>query len=56
MNTLAGNLRMIRDYCFSQASCRECKLDGGFCEKAPDSWTDEDIETIVDTLEEDEKE
>ena len=56
MNTLAGNLRMIRDYCFNQASCRECKLNGELCEKTPESWTNEDIENIVDTLEEDDEE
>ena len=56
MNTLAGNLRMLREYCFNQATCRECKLDNAFCEKTPESWTNEDIETIVDTLEEDEEE
>ena len=55
MNTLAGNLRLIREYC-SKHSCRSCELENEFCERAPESWTNEDIETIVDALEEDEEE
>lgn len=56
MNTLAANLRMLREYCFNQATCRACKLDNVFCENTPESWTNEDIALITDILEEDEDE
>ena len=42
-------LRKIKDIC-NDNHCSECPLDKEFCGYAPAHWTDEEIETMTNTI------